>query len=172
MEVPVARKLDSAAAATHPPLSLPYRDDVVSSLVRVMSVWTSSSYQRQLSDHAELPRDDNAIPALYRLAAAGPLRPTALAGELHISAPAASRLLDRLAEAGLARRVADPADSRASIVTLTDAGARVARDLFAAGDDLMTGLLKSWSSTDRDALARLLHRLADAVENDAAERGA
>ena len=168
----MARKLDGSAAEARGPLSLPYSDDVVSSLVRIISIWTSAGYQRELAHFSGLPRDDNAIPAIYRLAALGPQRTSALAADLHIPAPTASRLLSRLADAGLAQRIADPDDARASIVTLTDAGAELAHTLFGAGDELMGGLLATWTTSDRAALAHLMHRLADAVEDDAAVRGA
>lgn len=167
----MARKLDDGVAAEVPP-ALAYRDDLAASLVRVMSVWASAPYQRAFARDAGIPDDDNAIPALFSLAMRGPQRPSALAAELHISPPAGSRLFERLAAAGLALRVADERDSRASIVTLTDHGRAVAQQLFDAGDALMRDLLADWSSADRDRLASLMHRFADAVASDASTRTA
>lgn len=167
----MARKLDRGAAAAAP-LSLAYRDDLAASLVRVMTVWTSAPYQRAFARGAGIPDDDNAIPALFSLATQGPRRPSVLAAELHISPPAGSRLFDRLAAVGLSVRVADAGDSRASIVTLTDHGRAVAQQLFEAGDALMADLLADWPAADRQRLAHLMHRFADAVASDASTRTA
>lgn len=164
----MARKLDSPRAAVPgDPLRLPYESDVVSSLVRIIAVWTSSAFQRDLAVHPAIPDDDNAIAALFGLAARGPMRVSILGSALRTSPPATSRLLERLAGAGLVVREADPGDARAALVRLTALGQEVALDLVGTGDRLAAELLEDWSAGDRDALAGFLHRLADAVENRA-----
>ena len=60
---------------------------------------------------------------LYALKKAGcALRQTDLNTSVLLSQPALSRLLDRLEQRGLVSRAPDPADRRAVLVTLTEAG--------------------------------------------------
>ena len=67
----------------------------------------------------------------------GPRRIGALADDLGVNQSNASRLVDRLAEQGLVRRVADPADGRVSVVELTTPGRRV---LDAVSEHRLRGL--------------------------------
>ncbi len=52
-----------------------------------------------------------------------------LAADLHVSKPAITRALDRLAEFDLARRKPDPADRRSVLVSRTPKGSAFVRDL-------------------------------------------
>lgn len=60
---------------------------------------------------------------LFHLAARGPSRMGDLADALGASPAGLSGLVDRLARRGLVERLPDPADGRAALVALTDAGA-------------------------------------------------
>jgi DNA-binding MarR family transcriptional regulator len=59
----------------------------------------------------------------------GPLTPSELADRERVKRPTATRVLARLAEAGLVDRTRDPQDGRSSLVALTPAG----RELLARG---------------------------------------
>jgi DNA-binding MarR family transcriptional regulator len=61
--------------------------------------------------------------ALSVLRTEGPLRLGALATATRTTQPGMTRLVGQLADAGLVRRESDPADSRATVVSVTDAGA-------------------------------------------------
>lgn len=157
------RRIDRDAADRGPTdLDLPYERDTIASLVRIAAVLGSPAFQRGFGADG-IPDDANAIPALYALATRGPRRPSTLAADLHVSAATVSRLLDKLAAAGLAERLPDPDDARAAQAHLTSSGREVAGALFRAGDQLIDELLAEWSSRDRDALGALLHRFADAL---------
>jgi DNA-binding MarR family transcriptional regulator len=58
-----------------------------------------------------------------------PVRITELNRHVLLSQPALSRLVDRLAERGLVRRQADPADRRGVRLSLTDAGRALQRQI-------------------------------------------
>jgi DNA-binding MarR family transcriptional regulator len=60
-----------------------------------------------------------------------PRRITELATEEHVTQPAITLLVNRLAERGWVRRVADPSDGRAVLVSLTDEGHAVFAQLCA-----------------------------------------
>lgn len=62
------------------------------------------------------------ITALDRLRSEGPLRVSELASREAMTQPGVTLLVNRLAEAGLAERVPDPTDGRASLVRITPAG--------------------------------------------------
>jgi DNA-binding MarR family transcriptional regulator len=63
-----------------------------------------------------------ALSLLDRLESTGPQRITDLAGREGVTQPAMTALVNRLEEHGWAQRTADPADGRAILVSLTDAG--------------------------------------------------
>lgn len=62
---------------------------------------------------------------LFNVRRAGPIRQTALAERLGIEAMTLSGLIDRLEAKGFVERNPDPADRRAKLVTLTEAGSKV-----------------------------------------------
>ncbi|PWK76267.1 MarR family transcriptional regulator [Aminobacter sp. AP02] len=67
--------------------------------------------------------------ALFNVLRAGPIRQTALADRLGIEAMTLSGLVDRLEAKGFVERQPDPADRRAKLVTLTDAGSTVVKQI-------------------------------------------
>jgi DNA-binding MarR family transcriptional regulator len=70
------------------------------------------------------------------------LRVNELAREVVLSPTAMSRFVDRAEAAGVVRREPDPADRRASLVVLTDAGRELPRRMwpvYAAGIELYFG---------------------------------
>ena len=67
---------------------------------------------------------------LYTLAkAGGPIRIGELQSHVLLSQPALSRMVDRLAGRGLLRRSTDPSDARAVLLSLSDAGAELQREV-------------------------------------------
>ncbi|AWC21728.1 MarR family transcriptional regulator [Aminobacter sp. P9b] len=99
---------------------------------------------------------------LFNVRRAGPIRQTALAERLGIEAMTLSGLVDRLEGKGYVARQPDPADRRAKLVTLTDAGAAVVAQIepIAAGirSDAAQGI-------DPDDWQRLLVALRAARAN-------
>jgi len=163
----MARKLDSAEPAGAV-LRIPeYRHDVTRSLVRVTATWMSADYQSRFARAAGVPDEPHAMTTMFLLTQSGPVRPTALAGILGISAAATSRLVESLAAAGLVTRTPDPDDARATLVTFTEQGAAAAALLHEEGDRLSQRLLDGWTDEERTIFTRLMHRYADAVEDDA-----
>jgi DNA-binding MarR family transcriptional regulator len=108
---------------------------------------------------------DLSITGFYVLAAlrrSGPpyrLTPTALYSSLLVSSGAMTNRLDRLENAGLVTRIADPTDGRSRLVALTPEGGRLvdaAIETHAANEiHLLAGL----SPRERSELARLLRKL-------------
>lgn len=163
----MARKLDRAEPAATAPRLPQYENDVTRSLVRVTTVWSSADYQAYFARVAGVPDEPHALTTMFLLAQRGPLRPSTLAGILGASAAAASRLVESLATAGLVTRTPDPDDARATRIALTEQGVAAATVLHEEGDRLSQRLLADWTDEERTIFTRLMHRYADAVEDDA-----
>ncbi|WP_067698679.1 MarR family winged helix-turn-helix transcriptional regulator [Nocardia jejuensis] len=110
----------------------------------------------------DLPRA--VLRALSTLDEYGAMRISEFARIDRCSQPAATALLGRLAEAGLATRTKDPDDSRAVVAELTPAG----RDRLATTRERFgTALTRRLTDFDPERLARLdreLHALVEALK--------
>ena len=72
---------------------------------------------------------------------------------------AMTRMIDRLQQKGLVRRVPHPEDRRAMNLELTVAGKALFPQLIAAKDRVHAQFLRGFSAEDRRALETLLHRM-------------
>ncbi len=89
-----------------------------------------------------------------------PMRMSDLAGLLELDLSTVSRQARQLVDGGLVTRVADPADGRACLVSLSDRGRDVLEAVRSARHDVLRNALDAWSPADRASLASLLSRLA------------
>lgn len=111
--------------------------------------------------------DRGSLDVLATLRRSGPpyrLTPTQLYQELVITSGAMTHRIDALVRAGLAQRIADPADRRSTLVGLTSRGRELAGQAMAAHmrcEATMTCLLPP---TERETLAALLARLLHGME--------
>jgi MarR family transcriptional regulator, multiple antibiotic resistance protein MarR len=72
---------------------------------------------------------------------------------------AMTRMIDRLQQKGLVRRVPHPDDRRAMNLELTVAGKALFPQLVAAKDRVQAQFLRGFSKDDAHALESLLHRM-------------
>ena len=87
------------------------------------------------------------------------------AGELvHVSLPAASRMVDDLVRRGFAQRREDLEDRRMKRVCLTDDGRAVIRRLNAARLNGLLNFTDSLTATEQDSLANALQQLLERPE--------
>lgn len=102
--------------------------------------------------------------ALAQLRDAGPLRITDLAERERCAQPSMTAIVGRLVSTGLARREPDPADRRAVLVAVTDAGRERLREARRAMAADLAMRLHDLEPEDRACLRRaadLLDRLID-----------
>lgn len=92
------------------------------------------------------------------------LRLGALAEWLQIAPRSATEVVDGLEEQGLVARAPDPEDRRAVLVSLTDRGREVAREMRAARRAPSEQLLEALSPEDRAQLRTSLLTLLEATE--------
>ncbi|HTU80943.1 MAG TPA: MarR family transcriptional regulator [Candidatus Acidoferrales bacterium] len=90
----------------------------------------------------------------------GRLRPADLARELHLSASGVTRALLPLEKRGIVKRLADPADGRASFATLTPAGEALVADASRTAGELAERLMRRLSLGQTRQLIRLLEEIA------------
>lgn len=90
------------------------------------------------------------------LALYGPLRPSDLADRIETGAANITKIVGRLEDEGLVGRMPDPADRRAVIVALTDAGARIGERLVANHREGFGRLREKWSDEQVGMFLRML----------------
>ena len=83
-----------------------------------------------------------------------------LADALHIAPRSATEVADALQARGLVERTPDPTDRRAVVLTPTDEGRRVQREIAAARAADTRDLFDRLDAADRATLARILRTLA------------
>jgi DNA-binding MarR family transcriptional regulator len=104
------------------------------------------------------------LSALERL---GPQRITALADREFVSQPAMTGLIQRLETTGLVSREQDPADARATLITLTATGLAALNQRRHLHDEAIAARLATLSPTDREALAAAAAAIINLTENNA-----
>ena len=102
-----------------------------------------------------------ALALVVHLTRTGPMRSSDLAGAMNLDQSTVSRHITHLAAAGLITRTPDPADGRAQLVAVTDAGRQQAHDLIASRVRDLEQVVSSWSEPDRADFARLLTRFSE-----------
>jgi DNA-binding MarR family transcriptional regulator len=90
--------------------------------------------------------------ALQSLERLGPSLVTELADNLDLLSSTASRLSDRLADAGWITRRVSPTNRRATLLELTDAGRAMLSELLSLRMDALNSVIQKMSDDDRAAL--------------------
>jgi DNA-binding MarR family transcriptional regulator len=90
----------------------------------------------------------------------GPSSAAALGVEIGLDRSVVSRRASRLVGAGLLTGIEDPADARATLLTLTAAGHQIVARTRNRLADMMDDRVADWEANDRDAFAQLLARFA------------
>ena len=83
---------------------------------------------RILRQQADLPLTLTQMSVLATVMSDGPLPIGTLADLEHVSAPTATKVVEKLHAAGLVDRIGDPADRRVSLVSATPEGVRLLED--------------------------------------------
>lgn len=112
--------------------------------------------ERAQAVHPDL--QSGAYSILASLAVGGPRRASVIADTFHLDKGAVSRQIQQLVELGLAERVPDPDDRRASSVRVTEEGTR---RLVAVADSRRQALVErlgSWSEADLESFVSALAR--------------
>jgi DNA-binding MarR family transcriptional regulator len=109
----------------------------------------------------------SAAATLATLSRSGPCRITEIAEQERISQPTVTAMVMRLEQRGLVERGSDPADGRAVLVSITDAGRELLRRRRQTQVDQLSGLLDALDATEQSAVVTAigaLHRLANSAQ--------
>ncbi|MDQ3826969.1 MAG: MarR family transcriptional regulator [Actinomycetota bacterium] len=110
--------------------------------------------------------DDVTLPqfrVLVMIASRGPQNLTAVAQGLGVHASNATRLCDKLVQAGLIHRSEDPADRRNLVLALTAAGYQLVQDMTDQRRAAIAQILAKMPPQLRDDLVPVLHCFAQAA---------
>ncbi|MFI9510136.1 MarR family winged helix-turn-helix transcriptional regulator [Nocardia sp. NPDC052566] len=102
------------------------------------------------------------VGVLQHAAESGPLRAGELAERLDALPSSITRHVQALAESGLVTTAPDPADRRAVLVEVTEAGRTELNQFMELGDQVFAAVIADWSAEDVATLDRLLTRLLEA----------
>lgn len=119
---------------------------------------------RRLTPRSELSL--TAASTLRRLERSGPHRLCELYAPEGVSQPAMTQLVTRLEKEGLAQRGGDPADGRAVVVSITEAGRAAVTRRREGRAQALSALMSGLSETEYAAIAAALpalERLSDLV---------
>jgi DNA-binding MarR family transcriptional regulator len=121
---------------------------------------------RRLTPRSELSL--TAASTLRRLERSGPHRLCELHAPEGVTQPAMTQLVTRLEREGLAERRGDPADGRAVVVSITEAGRQAVARRREGRAQALSGLLRQLSPAERESLVAALpalERLGDLIAN-------
>jgi DNA-binding MarR family transcriptional regulator len=116
--------------------------------IEALAMWLRRQTSSQVSS--------STVTTLDSLAGDGPLRISELADREAISQPGMTTLVNRLEGAGLAERVSDPTDGRATLVRITDRGRQLLADRGATRTAALLGEFERLDADQRAALVAAL----------------
>lgn len=144
---------------TSPPREVEPPSSPADHLVR--QLYGLSALRRELGRAATREIASNGFLALAAVHRLGPARVSDIAADLHVDLSVASRQITALVEAGHVQREVDPADRRAQLVSVTDAGFAVLHGAHERMVEQLQQGLADWSDDDVVELARGIEHLVE-----------
>lgn len=137
----------------------------VAAVERAMVAIRRSQSRRAIQRLAGGGHPDPALFAVIDAVEEGPEAATvsSVADRMGVDQPRASRLVARAVDAGLLRRVADPADGRRSTLELTDLGVEQAAQVHRFRREVFGTAMRDWPEHDQREFARLLGDFVEAL---------
>lgn len=132
------------------------------SLIRLMKLLKSI---RTHAPQAHPAIETAAYPIMFTLVD-GPMRVSALADAVHSDVSTVSRQSSALVEHGLLGKVQDPGDGRAWMLSLTDEGDGLVRQLKQQRAQWFSGLLQGWDHDDVATFTQGVERLIASCEQE------
>jgi DNA-binding MarR family transcriptional regulator len=121
---------------------------------------------RRLRQEAGADLGPSQVAALATVERHGPLAPSELASVERIRRPTVTRIVARLAEAGLVERTADPDDGRGALVSVTAEGRALLKRLRRRKTAYLAQHLGDLDSEDAAALERAVSVLERMLERE------
>jgi DNA-binding MarR family transcriptional regulator len=121
---------------------------------------------RRLRQEAGVDLSPSLAAALATVDKHGPLTPSELAERERVQRPTATRIVGRLADAGLVERTADPADGRVTLVSATPTGRALLRRLRQRKNAYLARRLRDLEPSEVATLDRAAEILERVLERD------
>ncbi|MFJ1707401.1 MarR family winged helix-turn-helix transcriptional regulator [Kitasatospora sp. NPDC088346] len=129
-------------------------------MLQLRTLLNRGQLYEQATEAAGIALDRPAMTILVILDAAGhPLRVGEIATRMQVVGPHVTRHLNSLEKRAIIKRVPDPDDQRARLITLTSSGQRLVDRYTTVVDGWFEAALAQWPDRDRTELMRLLARL-------------
>jgi DNA-binding MarR family transcriptional regulator len=96
----------------------------------------------------------------------GSCKMSEVGADLGVTPRNVTKLVDGLEAEGLVRREAHPSDRRATLLHLTPQGTLVCQESMRASHAAAAGLFERLTQSDRQALARILKKLLEALQEE------
>lgn len=112
----------------------------------------------------DIELDRSAYGIMCRLADDGPQRLGALAQKFGLDPSTITRQVQSLEGTKLVSRTTDPADRRASLLNLTDEGARILGEVRRQRRERFQEVFSEWTPQERAEFGRLLRKFNSALE--------
>jgi DNA-binding MarR family transcriptional regulator len=126
--------------------------------------WAITRMARRLRQEAGVDLGPSQVAALATVERRGPLSPSELAEIERIKRPTVTRIVRHLDQAGLVERMRDPADGRASILTVTAEGRALLKRLRERKTAYLAKRLGTLDAEDRRTLERAAELLEGMLE--------
>lgn len=137
-------------------------DDLERAIGRLARRWATPRTHDRIAAQAGVDVERGAAMLLTHIVDHAPITSHEIARRAGLDPSTVSRHVSRLEEQGLTSRSPDPHDARALRVSPTREGRDTVARLRGAHRSLLAEMLRDWPPKDLEALAPLLHRLADA----------
>lgn len=124
-----------------------------------LRVALEDAYTRASREHGLTAQQAELLCAALRPAAVGDI-----AQVLRCDRSNVSRLVDRAAKRGLVRRRNDEDDARVSMIELSPAGERLAREFIHSLESQLERLLTEWPDKRQQSTVAALNEIADALD--------
>ena len=134
-------------------------------LAQTLHAWMRVVMQHSMRNFMLYAKEHNysmaQLNALFRIHHKGTCGVSDLAEEMGVSSAAASQLLERLVQQGLAARTEDPQDRRNKRVALTEAGERIVQESMAARQGWLNQLSGRLSQAEQKQVNAALQLLIE-----------
>jgi len=139
-------------------------DALAAALIDLIGCMNSPRQDDVLLRKAGVSLDRALFPLLVRIGASISIGVAELAEQVGRDPSTVSRQIARLEELGLVARQPGQKDLRVREATITTAGSGTIRSITTARRQLLDQLLRHWTREEREALPRLLRKLADGMK--------
>jgi DNA-binding MarR family transcriptional regulator len=118
--------------------------------------WSNQKIMKKMLPQPVIPGQ---VAAFIYLTQDSEIRQDELVSRIGVDKAIGTRVIKKLVEGGYVRRRNDPDDRRVTLISLTDDGAAMKRDIIGVLTTLNRSLLKDFSDEEQETIFRLLDRI-------------